>query len=220
MATSTTTHFRLLDLPKELRLMIYEFLPITTRRHSIVLPDEKEVILIIKSLPVCLLSTGRFVSEEARPFMEEKLRYMKNTPPRIICKTVRSRMEETFTDSLWSETWARVEAIEYGSHLMPDLDAKSLYHRLKSKGACVNGAWAADLEYVDLDSLARFIQHAGWHLQSNTSRRRLELGLRLEEIGRYELSNEDIAMQLVILYRWVRRLHCKVFKHIFCGNAS
>ncbi|KAF2654225.1 hypothetical protein K491DRAFT_693990 [Lophiostoma macrostomum CBS 122681] len=200
MSSSTTNPFRFLDLPKELRLMVYEFMPVTTRHHALVLPDGKEVVLIVKSLSVCLLSTCRLISEEAHPIVEDKLRLIKSTPPRIIFHSGLSMMEDSLTTSLLSDICARVDAIEYGTHMTPHLNATSLRHRLKSRGACVKNNWAAELAYIDIDTLSSFIHHAGWHILSDTSHPRLEIGLRLQ--AEHTRNTSEARMDLFRFNGW------------------
>jgi hypothetical protein len=85
--------FRLLDLPAELRLMVYENVKTTVNRitftHSPLDPDDQDgakassIILTIKSLPVALLRTSRFIHQEAKATMSTKILQLEQEPVRV-----------------------------------------------------------------------------------------------------------------------------------------
>ena len=72
--------FRFLDLPTELRLMVYEYLPNRTRRIEFVKMDGEKVntsfTLIINSAPTTILRTCRLIHQEAERIVHRFL----NTP--------------------------------------------------------------------------------------------------------------------------------------------
>jgi hypothetical protein len=78
--------FRLLDLPKELRLVIYEQLDITTKQHIIPIDKKGEhtITMVSLSVPVRILATCRFVSEEAGVILKPKIKQLLKTPPTIM----------------------------------------------------------------------------------------------------------------------------------------
>lgn len=83
----------LLELPAELRLMIYNYLPTTTRHSSILnlhnhedstIPNEGTIKLVLKSVPAALLATCKLIHSEAHPIFGPKISALRNDHPRII----------------------------------------------------------------------------------------------------------------------------------------
>jgi hypothetical protein len=84
-AMTATQPFRFLDLPTELRCLVYEQLDIRTRLHRLMFPyssvpeDKGEIeaapaiLVAVKSLPVAILATCRLCLKEASPILEPKL---------------------------------------------------------------------------------------------------------------------------------------------------
>lgn len=85
--------FRFLDLPPELRCIVYEFVPIF-KKHSTI-PSEKvsrrthdgaevELTLVVNTLPLQLLRTCHQIYDEAKPFLAPKLESFRQSTARII----------------------------------------------------------------------------------------------------------------------------------------
>jgi hypothetical protein len=80
------TPFRLLDLPKELRLMIYEELTVSWGRHDVPLEESGTFFgtLVNPSLlGVRMLATCRFINHEAGKVLKPRLKRMLQTPPTL-----------------------------------------------------------------------------------------------------------------------------------------
>jgi hypothetical protein len=81
-----------MDLPVELRLMIYEFLPRTIKHTHVVAaatldnPEPQvELILVTKHVPTAILATCREVHTEANAIVQKIVRrFILDTPPKII----------------------------------------------------------------------------------------------------------------------------------------
>jgi hypothetical protein len=83
-----TQPFRFLDLPPELRCIVYEQIGITTKHHTLEstnAPDKySEITLVRKSLPVQILATCRLINDEAKTFLRPKLAKLRNQPLRFL----------------------------------------------------------------------------------------------------------------------------------------
>jgi hypothetical protein len=78
--------FRLLDLPKELRLMIYEEMAVSWNRHEVPLDDSGTFVgtLVNPSLlGVRLLATCHFINDEAGKVIKPRLKRVLQTPPTL-----------------------------------------------------------------------------------------------------------------------------------------
>jgi hypothetical protein len=95
-ATAAMEHplapFRFLDLPKELRLLIYERLPRCIRWHEMCIrsrfdgkvPHQK-LTVILRTVPVAMLSTCRQINREASAIVQGiAKRFILLQPPRLI----------------------------------------------------------------------------------------------------------------------------------------
>jgi hypothetical protein len=91
---SNPAPFRFLDLPPELRVMIYNRLPSTTRHCTLVdlmsstKPPPLRAGLAVKSLPVSLLSTCKLINHEATPVLLPRLQQLRAEPMRLITDTL------------------------------------------------------------------------------------------------------------------------------------
>jgi hypothetical protein len=93
MAAHPRQVFRFMDLPRELRLMIYEFLPITTRHQTLHVsnPGHVEYLHAAVSLTVVLLESSvqvlrvcRVIRHEALATIELQLQRMGEITPRVM----------------------------------------------------------------------------------------------------------------------------------------
>ncbi|KAF1831221.1 hypothetical protein BDW02DRAFT_557375 [Decorospora gaudefroyi] len=84
--SKTAKPFRLLDLPKEIRFMIYEKLPIITQRHDTPLRNRDHYLtLVTTTIPgISILATCRQVNEEASHVLAPHLQNILQTPPTVI----------------------------------------------------------------------------------------------------------------------------------------
>jgi hypothetical protein len=70
----STQPSRFLALPAELRLMIYEQIDVTTRRHGLIAPEYVEVkhtTLEWHSIPTALLATCQQIKNEAQKHFDK-----------------------------------------------------------------------------------------------------------------------------------------------------
>ncbi|KAH5577792.1 hypothetical protein HBI26_135410 [Parastagonospora nodorum] len=82
-------YFRFMDLPAELRLMVYEFIPVTTRHCTVYgkPPDAKsptQVVLVTKSLSSSILLASHAIYNEASPVFAVKLETLRTEPTRFL----------------------------------------------------------------------------------------------------------------------------------------
>ncbi|KAF2114769.1 hypothetical protein BDV96DRAFT_687558 [Lophiotrema nucula] len=137
MASIAEPYFRFLDLPKELRLLVYENLPITESRFQVSLSYERPsppsgrkrsrrsstiewvpeaaALLISSTLPVAILATSRLVNEEARDIIFGKTTLAKITP-RVLVDEPHPLPLETIAVTLFLKRiiWFRKRAKDIG----------------------------------------------------------------------------------------------------------
>jgi hypothetical protein len=111
-----TGPFRFLDLPKELRLMIYDYLPVKTTHHKVPIPwnhdtlwgelrdlfnngddwifgefktPKQSLTLVHTTIPgSAVLRVSRVIASEARAILQPKLTALRATPIQIIANTL------------------------------------------------------------------------------------------------------------------------------------
>lgn len=77
--------FRFLDLPKELRLMIYKFLSINATHQSCFPPDIGRLHFVHHALcGVRILETSRQINEEAKAILGPRLEKIKSQPVQLV----------------------------------------------------------------------------------------------------------------------------------------
>lgn len=81
MADTEHQSFRFLDLPSELRLMVYEMLPVKITRHEFVQQSDlpQYFALIDFAAPVAILATCRQIYEEADAILSSKLQQLQSS---------------------------------------------------------------------------------------------------------------------------------------------
>jgi hypothetical protein len=83
-----TQPFRFLDLPTELRFIVYEQIDFTTKHHTLEstnAPDNSSNITFVrKSLPVQILATCQLINNEAKTFLRPKLAELQSQPMRFL----------------------------------------------------------------------------------------------------------------------------------------
>ena len=77
--------FRFLDLPPELRCMVYEQLEMTTKHYTMdYMPDQSFTItLVCKKLPVQILATSKLINTEAMQIFRPRVLQLKVQPMRF-----------------------------------------------------------------------------------------------------------------------------------------
>jgi hypothetical protein len=91
MPVMSTPSFRFLDLPAELRCMVYEAIEVTTRKEVLdvsrtydTLEDDASITMFRGALERSILATSHLVNKEASPIMARKIQMMANEPLRFL----------------------------------------------------------------------------------------------------------------------------------------
>ncbi|KAG9196233.1 hypothetical protein G6011_01354 [Alternaria panax] len=87
----STRPFRFLDLPAELRYMVYEAIEATTKKRELdvtdrskTLADRSLIVMFRGAIQMSILATCRLVNQEASPIMARKTQTMTNEPVRFL----------------------------------------------------------------------------------------------------------------------------------------
>ncbi|KAF1957673.1 hypothetical protein CC80DRAFT_491735 [Byssothecium circinans] len=178
----TGPRFRFLDLPKELRLMVYEFLPTKTRHHKLCFMKGRDpgtnseeyqeyVILVIRSLPVQLLRTCKMINYEVVAILKPKLDSLASTVPQMILSCdflTKDTSAHSFGGADYGhnvirrvlDAAQRLVGEEYVSAPLTEEDIESFGPRWPEPPD------AFTVDEADTAALVQFIRHAGRYLKS------------------------------------------------------
>lgn len=95
-----------MNLPLEVRLMIYERIPIEIKQHRFIKTNPNgsklySFTIVSKSLAPTILTSNRQIKSEAGPIINRKLKDILQTPPRLIVDTLSSIKIHKCGGPLW-----------------------------------------------------------------------------------------------------------------------
>lgn len=184
--------FRFLDLPKELRLLVYENLPRTIKHHQTRHPDEPShrMSFILKSVPVAILSTCRTVHDEARPILQATLNaFVRDVPPRLI-DGVSGRGEGRLLDAVIRAVMKQMDALrDHELGRGPCLTLLQLFPEGRLRNALLS---KRNSRY-----LVKFVHQAGHYLRYSSTINS-PIGLRALELVKYTSTLSGIGRHWVL----------------------
>jgi hypothetical protein len=163
---TTPGTFRLMDLPKDIRLCIYDVLPIKTRHVKIStrcgLADESGyVTLVVQSLPVEILRVNKEIKDEAQAILKKNLTVMASATSKVV-------LSWTPEGSLGGGLGVALEILQYvlkaaiasvGGHYtvepMIEPDLRGFVRRY----------YYTEMVALDQKVIGQFIRHAAHHWQ-------------------------------------------------------
>jgi hypothetical protein len=147
--------FRFLDLPTELRLMVYEFLPVRTHHHTFKYPVtdpneppigdvESDVTLVEKTIDVRIPATCQLVNVEATPILNARLDRLREEPWHFIVDSPSLRaffgghdlfyrvLKEFCSNTAFSTSDVTIESVNYVEAQFQSFLGKLSYDGLQS----------------------------------------------------------------------------------------